>query len=93
MINFSRAMRVAISLHVIEFPRKFAEHEMDVELTEKLMGGCRGYSIGHWKGINGWVARNSYSAKAPQCSGPKNNISNKATAFWILLIAVFQFHP
>ena len=25
-------------LHVIEFPRMFAEHEMDVELTEKLMG-------------------------------------------------------
>ncbi len=24
-------------IHVIEFPRKFAEHEMDVELTEKLM--------------------------------------------------------
>ncbi len=28
-------------IHVIEFPRKFAEHEMDVELTEKLMGGNR----------------------------------------------------
>jgi putative DNA primase/helicase len=29
-------------LHVIEFPRKFAEYEMDVELTEKLMGELSG---------------------------------------------------
>ena len=29
-------------IHVIEFPRKFAEHEMDVELTEKLMGELSG---------------------------------------------------
>ena len=29
-------------LHVIEFPRKFAEHEMDVELTEKLMAELSG---------------------------------------------------
>jgi putative DNA primase/helicase len=29
-------------MHVIEFPRKFAEHEMDVELTEKLMGELSG---------------------------------------------------
>ena len=42
MINFSRAMQVAISDNVIEFPRKFAEHEMDVELTEKLMGELSG---------------------------------------------------
>jgi putative DNA primase/helicase len=27
---------------VIEFPRKFDEHEMDVELTEKLMGELSG---------------------------------------------------
>ena len=27
---------------MIEFPRKFAEHEMDVELTEKLMGELSG---------------------------------------------------
>ncbi len=33
---------VAISDNVIEFPRKFAEHEMDVELTEKLMGELSG---------------------------------------------------
>ena len=35
-------MQVAISDNVIEFPRKFAEHEMDVELTEKLMGELSG---------------------------------------------------
>ena len=29
-------------IHVIEFPRKFAEHEMDVELTEKLMAELSG---------------------------------------------------
>jgi putative DNA primase/helicase len=29
-------------IHVIEFPRKFAEHEMDVELTEKLMSELSG---------------------------------------------------
>ena len=29
-------------LHVIEFPKKFAEHEMDVELTEKLMAELSG---------------------------------------------------
>jgi putative DNA primase/helicase len=29
-------------IHVIEFPQKFAEHEMDVELTEKLMGELSG---------------------------------------------------
>ncbi len=27
---------------MIEFPRKFAEHEMDVELTEKLMAELSG---------------------------------------------------
>jgi putative DNA primase/helicase len=32
----------AKSVNVIEFPRKFAEHEMDVELTEKLMGELSG---------------------------------------------------
>jgi phage/plasmid-associated DNA primase len=40
---------VAISVHVIEFPRKFAEHEMDVELTEKLVAefsGIFNWSIG-----------------------------------------------
>ncbi len=42
MINFSRAMQVTISDNVIEFPRKFAEHEMDVELTEKLMAELSG---------------------------------------------------
>ena len=29
-------------IHVIESPRKFAEHEMDVELTEKLMAELSG---------------------------------------------------
>jgi putative DNA primase/helicase len=29
-------------IHVIEFPRKFAEHEMDVELTDKLMAELSG---------------------------------------------------
>jgi putative DNA primase/helicase len=35
-------MQVTISDNVIEFPRKFDEHEMDVELTEKLMGELSG---------------------------------------------------
>ncbi len=38
----SYAMQVTISDNVIEFPRKFAEHEMDVELTEKLMAELSG---------------------------------------------------
>jgi len=29
-------------IYVIQFPRKFAEHEMDVELTNKLMGELSG---------------------------------------------------
>ena len=51
---------------------------------------CPGYSIGRWKDINDWAARNFYSVKAPRCSDLKSNISSKATAFWILLITVFK---
>jgi putative DNA primase/helicase len=42
--------------HVIEFPRKFAEHEMDVELTEKLMGELSGifnWSLEGYKRLGG----------------------------------------
>ena len=38
----SLCCRLRYRIHVIEFPRKFAEHEMDVELTEKLMGELSG---------------------------------------------------
>jgi len=43
-------------LHVIEFPRKFAEHEMDVELTEKLMAELSGifnWALGGYKRLGG----------------------------------------
>jgi len=38
----SLCCRSRYRIHVIEFPRKFAEHEMDVELTEKLMAELSG---------------------------------------------------
>ena len=42
----SLCCRSRYRIHVIEFPRKFAEHEMDVELTEKLMAEL--YGIFNW---------------------------------------------
>jgi len=50
----------------------------------------RRLQVYNWKGINDWMARNSYSVKVQPCANLKNNISNKATAFWILLIAVLK---
>jgi len=43
-------------IHVIEFPRKFAEHEMDVELTEKLMtelSGIFNWALEGYKRLGG----------------------------------------
>jgi phage/plasmid-associated DNA primase len=77
-------------IHVIEFPRKFAEHEMDVELTEKLMAELSGIFNWALEGYKRLVARNLYSVKALPCLNRKNNTSKKATAFWILLIVVLK---
>ncbi len=41
---------------MIEFPRKFAEHEMDVELTEKLMtelSGIFNWALEGYKRLDG----------------------------------------
>jgi putative DNA primase/helicase len=49
-------MQVSISDNVIEFPRKFAEYEMDVELTEKLMrelSGIFNWALEGYKRLDG----------------------------------------
>lgn len=41
-VHLTDGPRAIHRIHVIEFPRTFAEHEMDVELTDKLMTGLSG---------------------------------------------------
>jgi len=49
-------LQATIPVNVIEFPRKFAEHEMDVELTEKLMrelSGIFNWALEGYKRLGG----------------------------------------
>ncbi len=77
-------------IHVIEFPRKFAEHEMDVELTEKLMAELSGIFNWALEGYKRLDGQKFIFSESRQCANLKNNISNRATMFWILLIAVLK---
>jgi putative DNA primase/helicase len=80
-------------LHVIEFPRKFSEHEMDVELTEKLMAELSGIFNWALEGYKRLGGQRFIFSESPAMFRSKSNTSNRVTAFWILLIAVLKFHP
>ncbi len=59
-------------IHVIEFPRKFAEHEMDVELTEKLMGELSGifnWALEGYKRLDG--QKFIFSESSAMCKSKK----------------------
>jgi putative DNA primase/helicase len=69
---------------VIEFPRKFAEHEMDVELTEKLMGELSGifnWALEGYKRVSGQKFIFSESPKMSRSKKRYQQQSNSALDF------------
>jgi len=60
-------------IYVIEFPRKFDEHEMDVELTEKLMGELSGifnWALEGYKRLDG--QKFIFSESTAMCKSKKD---------------------
>jgi putative DNA primase/helicase len=71
-------------LHLIEFPRKFAEYEMDVELTEKLMGELSGifnWALEGYKRLGGQKFIFSESPKMSRSKKRYQQQSNSALEF------------